>query len=101
QPVCANEMRQRADERKAAMLRHLWNEEAGAFTDYDWRASKPMEQVTAATVYPLYFDVATRQQARAIATTVREQLLKPHGIATTTERTGQQWDAPNGWAPMQ
>jgi len=101
QPACANEMRQRADERKAAMLRHLWNEEAGAFTDYDWRASKPMQQVTAATVYPLYFDVATREQARAIATTVREQLLKPHGIATTTERTGQQWDAPNGWAPLQ
>jgi alpha,alpha-trehalase len=27
--------------------------------------------------------------------------LKPHGVATTTVTTGEQWDAPNGWAPLQ
>ena len=27
--------------------------------------------------------------------------MQPHGLATTTADTGQQWDAPNGWAPLQ
>jgi alpha,alpha-trehalase len=25
----------------------------------------------------------------------------PGGVVTTLETTGQQWDAPNGWAPLQ
>jgi alpha,alpha-trehalase len=29
------------------------------------------------------------------------QLLKPGGIVTTPIETGQQWDSPNGWAPLQ
>ena len=29
------------------------------------------------------------------------QLLKPGGIVTTIRESGQQWDAPNGWAPIQ
>jgi alpha,alpha-trehalase len=28
-------------------------------------------------------------------------LLKTGGIVATTLDTGQQWDAPNGWAPLQ
>jgi alpha,alpha-trehalase len=99
--ACAEQMKQRAGERKAAIQRYLWNEGAGAFTDYDWRAQAQSKQVTAATVAALYFRVAEPAQARAIATTVREHLLAPHGIVTTTHDTGQQWDAPNGWAPLQ
>jgi alpha,alpha-trehalase len=98
---CATQMHERATQRKAAVMRYLWNEDQQAFTDYDWRNRTRVERVTAATVYPLYFELADAEQARAIARTVREQLLKPHGLATTTEDTGQQWDAPNGWAPLQ
>ncbi len=101
QDVCVTDMQQRARDRKAAIDRYLWNEKQQAFTDYDWRTQAPVDQVTAATVYPLYFKVADQKQARAVAVTVREQLLKPHGIVATTQATGQQWDAPNGWAPLQ
>jgi alpha,alpha-trehalase len=38
---------------------------------------------------------------RRAAKAIRTSLLEPHGLATTTENTGQQWDAPNGWAPLQ
>ncbi|WP_272936729.1 trehalase family glycosidase, partial [Mycobacteroides chelonae] len=31
----------------------------------------------------------------------RNTLLQPGGLLTTTTTTGQQWDAPNGWAPLQ
>jgi alpha,alpha-trehalase len=32
---------------------------------------------------------------------IRQSLLLSHGLVTTTEDTGEQWDAPNGWAPLQ
>jgi len=28
-------------------------------------------------------------------------LLRQGGLSTSEARTGQQWDAPNGWAPLQ
>ena len=36
-----------------------------------------------------------------MARVVEMQLLKPGGLATTTVGSGQQWDLPNGWAPLQ
>ena len=32
---------------------------------------------------------------------VKKYLLKDGGLLTTPNHTGQQWDAPNGWAPLQ
>ena len=32
---------------------------------------------------------------------MRAKLLRPGGLATTENHTGQQWDEPNGWAPLQ
>jgi len=45
--------------------------------------------------------MAGQEQADKVATYVQEHLLKPGGVVTTTNTTGQQWDAPNGWAPLQ
>jgi alpha,alpha-trehalase len=36
-----------------------------------------------------------------VADTTRRDLLKAGGIVTTPLDSGQQWDAPNGWAPIQ
>lgn len=99
--ACAKEMKGKAETRKAAITRYLWNEKAGAFTDYDWRKKQLNSQVTAATVYPLYFNVASKAQGKTIAAIVRATLLQPHGLATTTVQTEEQWDSPNGWAPLQ
>jgi len=97
----AKEFTQRAGARRAAMHRHLWDGELGVFADHLWREDRSTGHVTAATLYPLYFDVADRSQATRVARRVRADLLQPHGLATTTRRTDQQWDAPNGWAPLQ
>ena len=73
----------------------------GIFTDYLWREGKPTGTVTAASLYPLFFGLATQAQADRVAQVVRSRLLKPGGLVTTTVQSGQQWDAPNGWAPLQ
>jgi len=100
-PECNRDMLAHAKARKKVMLRWMWVGTLGAFADYDWRNQRKLERVTAATTYPMFVGLATRQQAQRIARTIREDLLEPHGLATTTEDTGQQWDAPNGWAPLQ
>src|SRR5690606_30671762 len=81
--ACVKEMKGKAETRKAAITRYLWNEKVGAFTDYDWRKRQLSSQVTLATVYPLYFKAASQAQAKTIATTLRSTLLKPHGLAAT------------------
>ncbi|NPD68544.1 alpha,alpha-trehalase TreF [Lichenicola cladoniae] len=91
----------RADTRIAAIRRLMWDEQSGTFTDYDWTQAKRTGQVTAAMTVPLFFHLATAAQGRRIADLIRAQLLKPGGLTTSLERNGQQWDSPNGWAPMQ
>lgn len=101
EPAKARAISARAWTRRAAMHRYLWNDEAGAFGDYAWRERRLTGHLTAATLYPLFFGIATGEQSGRVATFVEQTLLKPDGLATTTVNTGQQWDAPNGWAPLQ
>lgn len=100
-PERAAEFRARAALRKAAVRRYLWDAGEGIFSDYLWRENKPTGQVTAASLYPLFFGLATQAQADRVAQVVRSHLLTPGGLLTTTVQSGQQWDAPNGWAPLQ
>ena len=100
-PERAAEFRARAALRKAAVRRYLWDAREGIYTDYLWREGKPTGKVTAASLYPLFFGLATQAQADRVAQVVRSRLLKPGGLVTTTVQSGQQWDAPNGWAPLQ
>lgn len=79
----------------------MWNAQAGLFADYLWQEQKQSDVVSVATVFPLYFDVATSEQAHAVAAALTRDLLEPGGLATTLVQSGQQWDRPNGWAPMQ
>jgi alpha,alpha-trehalase len=100
-PEKAAELNARAELRAGAVRRYLWNPDKGAFTDYLWREEKPSDMLTAATLAPLFFGFATKAQAERVADVVRTTLLERGGLATSTVSTGQQWDAPNAWAPLQ
>jgi alpha,alpha-trehalase len=92
---------ERAKSRIDAIRRVMWDAEDGVFTDYLWHEGKTTRKVTAATVLPLFLDVASVEQAEGVAKTVGTELLEVGGLATTLVNSGQQWDAPNGWAPLQ
>ena len=99
--ACVADMQGRAEARRAAITRYHWDADSGAFLDYAYLERKRNPQLTAATLYPLFTGLSTPEQARAVAAVVRAKLLQPNGVATSTLATGQQWDAPNGWAPLQ
>ncbi|EHD21136.1 MULTISPECIES: alpha,alpha-trehalase [Brenneria] len=92
--------RHKAEARRTAVNRYLWDEEQGCFRDYDWRRQQ-MALFSAASIVPLYVGLATHEQADRLAEAVRARLLTPGGIMATEYETGEQWDNPNGWAPLQ
>ena len=91
----------RANRRTGAIQGLMWDAQDGVFTDYLWGQGKTTRAVTAATILPLFLKLATPVQAQAVADTISERLLAPGGLATSLIESGQQWDAPNGWAPLQ
>jgi alpha,alpha-trehalase len=99
--ACALEFQRRAAARRSSMDRYLWDASRGAYLDYRWTKRSRMPLVSAATLYPLFVSLASKPQAAAVAKITAGELLKAGGIATTTLETGQQWDSPNGWAPLQ
>jgi alpha,alpha-trehalase len=99
--ICTDEFAHRAAARRAAIDRYLWDASAGAYLDYQWPQRAPVTRVSAALLYPLFVGLASQSQAAAVAATTARELLKPGGIVTSPLDTGQQWDAPNGWAPVQ
>jgi len=96
-----SEFRKRAATRRAAVHRYLWNGKLQSFTDYLWREGRAVDEVTAAAASPLFFGLANDEQAAGVANALRANLLKAHGLVSTPIDTGEQWDAPNGWAPLQ
>jgi alpha,alpha-trehalase len=90
-----------AERRAAAITRWCWNETLQFFCDYDMRSGAPSERLTLAAVFPLFVGIASKEQAAAVAARLERDFLQPGGLVTTLIQNGQQWDAPNGWAPLQ
>jgi alpha,alpha-trehalase len=90
-----------AKKRRAWIKQYCWNKKKQFFTDYNFIQRTPTNIISLACMYPLFFHVASDSQAASTVSILKKNLLKPGGVVTTTNDTGQQWDAPNGWAPLQ
>jgi alpha,alpha-trehalase len=99
--ACSAEFARRSAARREAMTRYLWEPADGVYRDYRWVGRTRVPRDSAAMLYPLFAGVADQSQARAVARSVGRELLRPGGIDTTPLESGQQWDSPNGWAPIQ
>ncbi|MHA6249733.1 alpha,alpha-trehalase TreF [Pontibacter sp. CAU 1760] len=97
----AKTFKRRAKDRRKALLKYNWNDETDFFYDYDFVKNTTTNIPSLAAVFPLYFCMAKPKQAVAVAQRIEAEFLKPGGVVTTLNHTGQQWDAPNGWAPLQ
>jgi alpha,alpha-trehalase len=92
---------EKAKVREAMILKYCWQEELGFFMDYNFVEKKSTQAQTLATVFPLFFKIATQQQADKVAKNIEQHFLQSGGVVTSLNKTGQQWDAPNGWSPLQ
>jgi alpha,alpha-trehalase len=91
-----------AENRRRALLTISFDQASGFFYDVRWKTwDQVTNRPTLAAAAPLFFGLATQDQGRRVAATLERQFLKPGGFVTTLIRTGQQWDAPNGWPPLE
>ncbi|MCW3834790.1 alpha,alpha-trehalase TreA [Sphingomonas canadensis] len=99
-PVTARIFSGFADDRQKAINAHLWNDAEGHYGDLSLDTGQVGAKLNAAAAFALFAGIAdaTRAERSAEALT---RLLRPGGLVTTLSETGEQWDAPNGWAPLQ
>jgi alpha,alpha-trehalase len=96
----AKEFEEKADRRKSAINKYCWSPAANWYFDCDIKG-KLGDEITLAGVAPLFFRVAPNDRIEGIVNVLKEKFVQPGGVVTTLKETKQQWDAPNGWAPLQ
>ncbi|OLE71690.1 MAG: hypothetical protein AUG74_06195, partial [Bacteroidetes bacterium 13_1_20CM_4_60_6] len=93
--------KERADARRQAVLA-MYDPKAGFFFDRRWRSAELVtDRPSLAAAAPLYFGIATDAQGKRVAARLERDFLKPGGFVTTNFASGQQWDGPNGWPPLE
>lgn len=97
-----NEIYKERFELRLGLIRDLfWSKEENFFFDLNFKKKKLSKIYSLAGMFPLYFGFAESHQAEKAAYIIENIFLKEGGLLTTPYHTSQQWDAPNGWAPLQ
>lgn len=100
QPLSVRKYQNLAERRAKAISDYCWDEKEQFFMDYNFHHGKTTGRLSLAAVFPLYAKIASTKQAAAVAKKLETVFLKEGGLIATPIENGQQWDAPNGWAPL-
>lgn len=100
-PAFAKEYAHKAEKRKVAIDTYFWDESRNFYMDYDFRQEKFTNTFSLAATFPLFFKLANKQQAHSVKSRLKENFFRSGGMLSTLTDSGQQWDVPNGWAPLQ
>ncbi|XP_057346610.1 trehalase [Manis pentadactyla] len=100
----ATKYRQLREQRLAALQAVLWDEETGAWFDFDLENRKKNQEFYPSNLAPLwtscFSDVGVVDKALKYLE-ANQILTYRYGVPTSLQKTGQQWDFPNAWAPLQ
>jgi len=91
-----------AEQRREAIRYMMYEPSLGFFYDVRFRTGeRVVDRPSLAAAVPLYFGIATPEQGVRTAVRLEMWFLKPGGFVTTNINSGQQWDGPNGWPPLE
>ncbi|MBI2817121.1 MAG: trehalase [Acidobacteria bacterium] len=96
----ADKWKTQALERRKRIWKYLWDERRGLFFDYNLATRSRSSYEYATTFYPLWAGLASEKQARAVVHNL-PLFERPGGVAMSLQESGEQWDYPYGWAPIQ
>ena len=94
-------MADRAERRKAAINEIFWSPNDKWYVDFIPTTQSLSPELTLAGMMPFFLKIAPEDRIALVAKTLEQNFLKAGGVVTTLKNTGEQWDAPNGWAPLQ
>jgi alpha,alpha-trehalase len=97
----AEKFSQLAEKRKAAINKYCWSAKNGWYVDYNLVTKRHSPELTLAGLSPFFLQVADANAIYIVAQNVKTKFLQQGGVTTTLKKTGEQWDAPNGWAPLE
>jgi alpha,alpha-trehalase len=86
--------------RSDAINQYMWDQQSCFYYDFDFIAGQKTSIQSLAACLPLFSQIASKQQAEHIAHKLESSFLMEGGLVTTLNNSAQQWDAPNGWAPL-
>jgi len=89
-----------ARERADRINRLMWDEQAGLYFDYEFVHGRRRIYPFLTTFYPLWAGIASKEQAAAVVRNL-PMFERPGGLQTSTNVSGNQWDAPFAWAPLE
>jgi alpha,alpha-trehalase len=92
--------RKRALHRADLINRLMWDERDGLYEDYEFVHQRRRKYPFLTTFYPLWAGIATRDHAARVVRNL-PMFERSGGLQTSTNRSGEQWDAPFGWAPLE
>lgn len=95
----AQQWRGRGRDRAERITRFLWDEDAGLYFDYNFQTNQRRPYEFATTFYPLWAGIASAAQAERVVQNL-DKFEAAGGLLTSTHVSGNQWDAPFGWAPL-
>jgi alpha,alpha-trehalase len=90
----------RARKRAEKINRLMWDAGQGLYFDYNFEHRVVRKYPFLTTFYPLWAGIASADQAARVAANL-PFFERPGGLQTSTRQTGNQWDAPFGWAPLE
>jgi alpha,alpha-trehalase len=99
-PVDATRWKLRAALRQRRVNELMWDEADGFYYDYDHVRGARRKYAFGTTVFPLWVGLATPHQAARVRQALAV-LERPGGLSTSNNTSGNQWDEPFGWAPLQ
>ncbi len=77
----------------------MWDSRAGLYFDYSVPERHTRAYPFLSTFYPLWAGIADPAQAAQVVGNLH-LFERPGGLQTSTLHSGDQWDAPFGWAPL-
>lgn len=95
-----------AEEWMEAVTKVLWHDEVGVWLDYDMSNSNKRDYFYPSNIAPLWTGCYNKEKKNKIVQMVmkylqNKKIVYQGGIPTTLEHTGEQWDYPNAWPPLQ
>lgn len=86
--------------RKLAIQHYMWSENHSFYMDFDLDKKTVSSIKSLAGILPLFVELADPKQAQQVSQQIESLFLKEGGLVTTVIDSTQQWDSPNGWAPL-
>jgi alpha,alpha-trehalase len=99
--ISSSHYKEFAANRKRKIQKEFWCDTSNFYCDINHKSNKISSIMSLAASATLFLNIATDDQAKHIAKRIESEFLTDLGLLTTTTTTHQQWDSPNGWAPLQ